>query len=62
MMTSKGGNKILGTVRSPMSADVVGKPHVPARAANTTIPGSAPKSAPIVSPQADSVIRGGRKN
>lgn len=51
MMTSKGGSKILGTVRSPMSADVVGTPHCPKIADNTTAPGVSRKTAPISSPQ-----------
>lgn len=58
MKTSRGGDKILGTVRSPMSADLCGKPHVPGRAENTTIKGSAPRSAPISSPQAPFVSMG----
>lgn len=57
MMTSKGGNKIM-TLRTPMSADVVGKPHVPPIAANTTISGKSTKSAPISSPQAPFVSMG----
>lgn len=60
MMTSKGGDKILGTVRSPMSHDLVAKPRVPGTAMNTTIKGSAPRSAPISSPQAPFVSMGRR--
>ncbi len=64
MKTSKGGDKILGTVRSPMSHDLVNRPMVPDTAMNTTIKGSAPRSAPINSPQAPfvSMGRSGRKS
>lgn len=51
-VSTGGGNKILGTVRSPMSGDLVGKPHVPNRAVNTTMPGVKKGMAPINSPQA----------
>lgn len=53
-----GGNKILGTVRSPMSGDLVGRPMVPARAASTTMPGISKSCAPISSPQAPFVSMG----
>jgi len=58
MKNSKGGGMILGNVRSPMSADLVNRPMVPDCAHNTTIKGSAPRSAPISSPQAPFVSMG----
>lgn len=52
MKTSKGGSNY-GPLRTPMSADAVkSSPMVPKIARNTTMPGTAPKSAPISSPQA----------
>lgn len=48
--TNKGHTKL--GVCGPGMETVIGTPHVPAIARNTMIKGSAPKAAPIMSPQA----------
>ena len=48
---NKGGNRVM-SLSSPQAPFLAGSPHVPPCAHNTTMKGSAPRSAPISSPQA----------
>jgi hypothetical protein len=51
----------VGPIRTPMAGYLVNKPELdPPTGANTTIPGTAPKAAPIQSPMGGSQIKPGR--